>query len=412
MGHRPQQGERKLIVGVDPGITCGLAMIDLEGRPVALKSGKGLTREEVLKEISKWGEAVIVASDVAPAPEFVRKIAASLEAVIFTPSSVMSSFEKQAIVSQYANAQNFDCGNAHSRDALAAALKAFQSYRNKFQRLEAAAKRAGLRRGLDEAKAKVVHGQAIKRALASSPSKAERSPSLSRSQRSTGTDRSVLRERDQLIMKLESANRLLLEEVSSLKSKLNRLAEEVEARETFLKSELRRERAYEAQRLEILNLREELVKARETVKMQQERISLIQKLQSAGDMILLKPVKTFSQAGLQESIRGYSIKAGDAIMLLDASGGGSSTAQKLADLNPEIVVACTRMSHQAEEALRGRGVQFIQADEIHVEWVEDHPYASRPEIKRAIGISKARERNKTESRIEDALRDYRELRQD
>ena len=83
----------------------------------------------------KYGNPLVVASDVNPAPKFVEKIAASLGSKIFYPEFSMTKKEKGKIVEDYEDEIN----SAHEKDALAAGLKAFKNYHQLILKVEAAA---------------------------------------------------------------------------------------------------------------------------------------------------------------------------------------------------------------------------------------------------------------------------------
>jgi len=56
----------------------------------------------------------------------------------------------------------------------------------------------------------------------------------------------------------------------------------------------------------------------------------LRELESKGELILLKPIDRFTAEGLERASKLYEIKPGDYVLLLDATGGGATTARKLA----------------------------------------------------------------------------------
>jgi len=160
---------RPMIVGIDPGITTGVACIDLSGNILLLKSGKELSKSEILKELLDVGRPVLVCSDVHPAPSFVEKIASTMKVPVYTSGKILSSSEKKKIVEEFIN----KCGKTivvkspHERDALAAAIKAFMNFRNKFQKVEDKISKEGIPVSPDEVKAMVMMGQSISDAIRS-----------------------------------------------------------------------------------------------------------------------------------------------------------------------------------------------------------------------------------------------------
>jgi len=113
-----------LIVGIDLGTTTGVAVVDTNGDIVNLSSKKETTRSELVKHILKFGNPLIIASDVNPLPKGIEKIASSLGAKTFYPAVSMTYKEKSKIVDDYKERIK----DSHQKDALAAALRAFKNY--------------------------------------------------------------------------------------------------------------------------------------------------------------------------------------------------------------------------------------------------------------------------------------------
>ena len=130
-GEKPQ---RPVIVGIDPGQTTGLAILDLDGRVLHYESGKGLDRGTIISIIERFGRPVIVAVDVARPPEAARKIAAKFNAELYAPPEDLGVGEKAELA-----AKALGGGlppSTHERDAIAAAYKAWLGLRAKLDRIE------------------------------------------------------------------------------------------------------------------------------------------------------------------------------------------------------------------------------------------------------------------------------------
>lgn len=156
---------KKLILGVDPGTTCGLAAITFDSYPIYIGSHRGISRGDVARIVLGLGEIIIIAADVTPAPEFVIKLAKMLSAEIFRPESLLEASEKQNIAQMYAEKYNIKIKDPHERDALVAAIKAYQHYQNKFGQLEVEIQKTGSNLPMDEAKTLIVKGFPIQKAI-------------------------------------------------------------------------------------------------------------------------------------------------------------------------------------------------------------------------------------------------------
>ena len=160
------ESKRYLIVGYDPGIESGLAIIDLDSRPVFITSGKELDRSEVLSIISRFGIATIIATDKTPVPDVVKKLAAALNAQLYIPPHSLSTAEKELIVKDYVQKYGITIRNSHERDALAAALKAYKSFEQKMNKLQERITLMGLKvRNLQEYKLKLIKNEPLSKII-------------------------------------------------------------------------------------------------------------------------------------------------------------------------------------------------------------------------------------------------------
>lgn len=162
---RAWRSERALIVGVDPGMTTGVAALDLRGSVVALFSKRLLGRSQLTRVLSELGRPAVVATDVQPPPSYVKKLASSLGAVLFAPPRPLSLEEKRRLAGEVASLSGVKVKDSHQRDALAAAYKAFLSYKEKFEEVEREAERKALPVPLDEAKLLVLRGEPVASAV-------------------------------------------------------------------------------------------------------------------------------------------------------------------------------------------------------------------------------------------------------
>jgi len=408
------RSKRKLVVGIDPGTTCGLAVLDLDARPILIESSKGTTRDTIIHKISEVGDAIIVASDVSPAPDFVRKVASSLNTIIFTPEVAIESTEKHLIVQDYAVQHGIKSLDPHSHDALAAALKAFHNYSVKFRQVEACVRALGRPVPLDEAKALVVRGHTIKRALDLLTKHKEKRDAIKTIRTRESSELTSLRkkvsEQRREVETLEVENEMLLEKVEQLKSEIMRTESQREKERVDALREMKKERIYQIQRSEIENLKAQLEKAKHAMAEYQQRFDHLKHLrerEARGEIILLKPIESFTSKGIENAMRTFQIGRGDSVIILNASGGGRSTARTLAEMDLRAVVACTPMSHEAEEELEDSGIPLLSSRGLHVEWIEEYPYISSRELKTAIESIGKLEKTEEKKFISEIIDEYR-----
>ncbi len=156
------EGRRLLIVGVDPGQVTGVAAVDLSGRLVFVTSRRGMDRQEVVEVITRHGVPLVVATDVKPAPDFVKKLAAALGAQLYEPPEPLSVEEKRELVAKHARGLKLD---SHERDALAAALRAYNYYADKVKQIESAISKYGIDIDAERVIANVIRGVTVAEAV-------------------------------------------------------------------------------------------------------------------------------------------------------------------------------------------------------------------------------------------------------
>jgi predicted RNase H-like nuclease (RuvC/YqgF family) len=126
--------ERLIIVGIDIGITTGIAILNARGEILSVDSKREMKKDEIIKNIIKFGKPLIIASDVNPLPKSIESVVNEFGSKAFVPEKSLSVEEKAELTKNYNNILK----NDHEKDALAAALKAWKKYRGFFEKINAA----------------------------------------------------------------------------------------------------------------------------------------------------------------------------------------------------------------------------------------------------------------------------------
>lgn len=121
---------KNLIVGIDPGTTVGIAVLDVDGRLLYLASKRNLKKNELVRIVIKFGRPIVLATDVTPVPHSIERLASAFGCKIFYPEKPFSVLEKQELV------KDFRVEDEHETDALAACLKAWKKYRRFFVKIK------------------------------------------------------------------------------------------------------------------------------------------------------------------------------------------------------------------------------------------------------------------------------------
>ncbi len=146
-----------IIAGVDPGKTCGIACIDLNGRLVFSNHALFGGHEWVISTLTSVGKPVIIASDRTKAGATVRKVNSAFSSRLMCPDREFKVSEKRDA------ARAVGIKDPHERDAYTAALFAYKAFANKFKQAERIASARNV--DTEEIKAKIVAKYSIREAI-------------------------------------------------------------------------------------------------------------------------------------------------------------------------------------------------------------------------------------------------------
>lgn len=125
-----------VIVGIDPGISTAVAILSLDQELIALRSDKGLSKEEIDRFIVEHGKPLIIASDMEKTPSLIKRVVSTFNAKIYS-CKARSFEEKRKFVEKYFKGLK----DPHSFDAVFAALLALKEYGTKFAEVKNKLKR-------------------------------------------------------------------------------------------------------------------------------------------------------------------------------------------------------------------------------------------------------------------------------
>jgi hypothetical protein len=368
--------QRYTIVGIDPGTTMGLAMIDLTGKPVEVFSAKNYSISDAIAWIAARGSPLIVASDVTPTPAMVKKISSIFASPVHDLEASLSLDEKIALT----RGEDYEYKNAHERDALAACISAFKHYKRKFAQVQ---KKTPGSVNVEEVKALVVKGISISAAinrLISAEEKREQVMKESSHGQGAGNGGEESERESRTILRLRSL-------VKDKNARIELLEERVAALEANFK-DARRERARLKRKLEstrsehtralkkaeeIRNRDEEIKRLRAEVRAREheneELRRIIAGLKGGGKSEVhhgkrIKVIHSFSQDAILDTDRKYGLNRGDVVFLKDGSGGGASTAELLAKKGVSVVIYGKELSHFAAEKFSEFTIPAFSTDEL------------------------------------------------
>lgn len=144
---------KPIIVGIDIGVTTGLAIYDLNRNLLYIGSKRNISVESLIREISFYGKPLIIATDKKRVPQPLSKIAASFNCRVFSPDHDLMVEEKDGIV-------RIHIKDIHEKDALAAATYAYKFFAPQFNNIDRNLESLGLSQFKDRVKEMIINKEA------------------------------------------------------------------------------------------------------------------------------------------------------------------------------------------------------------------------------------------------------------
>ena len=378
-----------VLVGVDPGTTTAIALVGLDGAVLDVYSSRTIDAAGVTEWIVEHGRPIVVAADVTPMPETVEKLRRSFSAAGWTPERDLAVDVKQHRTRE----ETYD--NDHERDAMAAALSAFDDHEDQFERIAA---KVPPREDVGEVTARVVADEeSVESVLADRTDDGgdEETGVEHRPRELTAEEKEIKRLRAR-VERLEGHVDDLKETIQQKDEQLQEKDEELSQARSQERREVRKDR--EVTRLERENERlerelEDEREARDELDSKLERLKGLWKLDHSNfadiseqqqGLVSVKVVEQFTTDALDHADEQFGLVADDVILLRDASGAGRSTAQRLADVNPQIVLRNGGLSDVADEILFDHEIPVAPAEMVTVQEVDELAVTREHEIEDAI----------------------------
>jgi hypothetical protein len=218
--------------------------------------------------------------------------------------------------------------------------------------------------------------------------------------------------------------------VADLKDTVAEKDAEIEEYEAELSAARREERREARERREVTRLRRENERLEDELADQEARTEAIEaklaelkrlwKLDhsnfadvggEARDLVAVKPVEQFTTAAIEAADEAYGLAAGDVVYLRDASGAGESTAERLAAVEPRVVIKDGTLSDQAREVLFEAEVPFGPADEVTVQEIDELAVAKESDVAAVVDDwedrAANREQAETASMVDELISEHR-----
>jgi len=341
--------------------------LDLKGRVLRTGSSRSWGFSELVGLLIESGHPLIIATDKNPVPGTVERIKRAFNAILHTPASSLSVEQKQR------DTKLFDYSNEHERDALAAAIDAARSLRNK---LESVQKRAPADVELDELQMLVLRGHTVDSAI--NLLKKPLAPTENHVQRLVPAPEKDLRGPDILYLKAiikrqdEQISRLL-SYVADLKESLQlgqenvvKLQDKISVIRSQDAKNVKRDREVTFRQKEIDRLSTELVRSKRANEGLQKRMRKLKQIgltERNKAVKAVKIVKSFNREAIQAADDQFGLSKG-IVLFEDASGGGIAAAELLVHKRIRAVVVKNEMSHVARKTLFKADIPIFSMREL------------------------------------------------
>ncbi|QIB76811.1 DUF460 domain-containing protein [Haloferax volcanii] len=408
----------RVIVGIDPGTTTAVAVVGLNGRVLDVHSTRTADTAAVIEWLIERGRPSLVAADVQPMPETVEKFRRSFDAAGWAPASDIPVDEKLH------RTREVDYENDHERDALAAALFAFDDHEDQFERISR------------KVPADVDREEVIARVLASEESVEAVLREMDDDADDGGDDADdesheepELTPEEREIRELRSRVERLESHVEDLKSTIEEKDETIEEYKEELSDARREERREARERREVTRLERENGRLERKVEsLESDKAELADKLDQLkslwkldhsnfadvntdGSLVPVKIVEQFTNGALDHTVEEYGIAAGDVVYLRDASGAGRTTAERLAEFDPKVVLRSGNLSEVADEVLFEADVPVAPADGVTIQEIDELAVAKESEVESAISDwedrAEERQKEQREEMVDQIISEHR-----
>jgi len=416
-----EEKSRPVIVGIDPGINVGIAIINLEGIPIAVTSGRNLDRADIANYILSHGIPVLLAVDVTPVPDNIKKLASMFNTNVYIPDQSLSIEEKRRILEEIIKRYPWiKITDNHQRDALAAAIRAYRSFESKFKQIDAYLSKMGLDISVENVKVKVLKGKTIAEAVEEEIARIygyeeieeERKPETQPKQKTIDVERYR-----------EEISRLLREK-EILKDKLRKSEEErkrLEREINILKTTWSREVAVDR---EVASLKDEIRKLSEIIKRLEEENSKLKtelkRIEYAlikiikNELIPLKRINMLTEDSLKKLEKTIGLVENDIIYIENPGFYTLEAVKMLKDRKVlAVVIKDADTGKGLIDAIEKNLIPVLDANKYVIEVVMDIPLAKPNIVDDAIKAREELKKRRIEierSRILSIIEEYKKMR--
>ncbi|MDK2464560.1 MAG: DUF460 domain-containing protein [Candidatus Korarchaeota archaeon] len=374
---------RPIMVGIDPGMSIGIAVMDLYGRILGLETLRRASRSEAIETLAQYGRPVLITTDVSPPPKNVVKIAQAFGARLVALNEHMKIEDKIKIVREFEERQGISVGSSHERDALAPLIKVYQRMRTLFEKAEGHLREMGGSLGLvDRTRLYelLTRGASIVEAIEGSrirsegkDGREEQIETLKAKQREIIELRRILRSKTEKIRSLEEELEYYRRKVRELEKEITKLMEELDKIRHQRKRELERDRLVSQLRERIRELEADVGRKDAMIDSLRAELRSLRRDVARSDLgpgwVPIKAVENLSRSTLEEAIVRGVLSEGDVVLVGDASTAGPRSVRLLKDAGVwAIVHSGSPPPPEVLSMLEEGGIFVTSTNSVEIRW--------------------------------------------
>ncbi len=359
----------QILVGIDPGMTTAVAIIDLNKKLISTFSQKNLSKSEISDFIIRHGTPILISSDVYPVPNLVKKIAASFNARLYYPKSQLSKSMKKKLVETIIHSKI----NIHESDALSAVIYAYNQFLPKFNQiddLKFTTLEKEIARGLIIQGISITEIKDIIKSLNEIPVEQDIVDDVKIDQ----TEKFLLKKyyamTEEISKKHQTISNLLMHSsrqdfiIKNQNRLIEKLKNQLKDAKSSQISDIMREEIIQNKELEIISLRKQLYNNKKEINNLTKRISQLESLLWQTIDMEGFPIKVIDNLKIDELIyvdKTIGIKSNDILFCLNTTGVGKKAINYLIKKQIKFLFTNTKLSKEYSKLLIKSNIPHLQS---------------------------------------------------
>ena len=335
----------------------------------------------------------------------VEKIANSFNTPVAPIKKILPVVEKIQIANEYKERYDVTIRDTHQRDALVAAIKAFNRLKNKLDKVEDEIKLLDNTLPIEDIKMSIIHGKSLNDAISEAREiiQIQLEQQLKKNEiganyhtndpqlrRELETIREKVITQQELINSLEQSHSRFKNENHDLRKQIEQLNQgltNIKRKKSLKVDKLHHIRIKDA---EILRLRQQVSEGKIKIESLQKDLAKLERMNTIilrDRYIPLKIINNLSQGAIEETEQVMIIIPGDVVYLRDPSGGSHRTAEELCNRQVRAIISSNpNFSHLALRVFQDNDIPIFTEEEVGAIWIDNFVLVSRDLLEKRMSF--------------------------